>query len=341
MSPARPGWISHRIAGWLLAGGYLVAPAVYGQQSRPAFRLLSPHWHIESIAFDGPSRTFFLGDVRHRQVWVRSTTGRFRPLLTSDHRLWAVLGMAVDEQQRALWIASAAIPPMQGYQPADAGCTALFRCSLSAPDQLVRFEPPADDQPHAFGDVVLDHQGSVYVSDSQTPVLYRLSAGSSQLERWLSLPGYSLQGMAVSADGQRLYVADYGTGLFVVDLQTKGVRRLELPRDANLRGIDGLCRVGDQLLAIQNGMGPQRIVALRLAADGHSVERVRLLEGRVSVLPEPTLGTQAGNWFYFVADSPWSRYGTGQPERPRHRLRRPAGIRRIKLRSCQEGEGAP
>jgi sugar lactone lactonase YvrE len=238
--------------------------------------------------------------------------------------------MAIDEPRQVLWLASTAGPEMRGYQPADSGRTALLRCHLPT-GMLTRFEPPVDGQQHALGDVVVDRAGTVYVSDSRTPTLYRLRPGARQLDSWLRLPGgYSPQGMALSADQRTLYVADYGAGLFRIDLRRGQASVVHAPVGVSLQGIDGLCRVGKALIAIQNGMGHNQVIALRLDASGQSIEQIKILENRAAVLPEPTLGTRVGSWFYFVANSPWSRYSSaGSPHRW-HRLA-PLYIRRIRL----------
>ena len=109
----------------------------------------------------------------------------------------------------------------------------------------------------------------VYVSDGQNGAIYRCPPGCASLETWLPAGTFrSAQGMAVSADGRLLYVADYRYGLAAVDRASGHVFRMSAPPDMMLDGIDGLVRDHDGLIAIQNGAPPLRIVALSLSSDG-------------------------------------------------------------------------
>ncbi|MDH5305121.1 MAG: hypothetical protein OEW64_13630, partial [Gammaproteobacteria bacterium] len=64
-----------------------------------------------------------------------------------------------------------------------------------------------------------------------------------------------------------------------------------------------------ELIAIQNGNRPHRVVAFQLAADGAAVIGSRVLARTLPEFDEPTLGTIAGDDFLFVANSHWNRFG--------------------------------
>ena len=73
-------------------------------------------------------------------------------------------------------------------------------------------------------------------------------------------------------------------------------------------GIDGLYRHGNELIAIQNGIRPHRVVAFTLSADGRSVVSSRTLVSNLVEFDEPTLGVVHKDDFYFVANSHWNRF---------------------------------
>jgi len=59
-----------------------------------------------------------------------------------------------------------------------------------------------------LGDVIVSPTGDVFTTDSASPALYRLRANGRALEPIAAgEPFVSLQGLALSADGQRLFVA--------------------------------------------------------------------------------------------------------------------------------------
>ena len=73
-------------------------------------------------------------------------------------------------------------------------------------------------------------------------------------------------------------------------------------------GIDGLYRHGNELIAIQNGARPHRVVALQLSENGVAISGSRLLASNLEQFDEPTLGVIRGGDFYFVANSHWNRF---------------------------------
>ena len=98
-------------------------------------------------------------------------------------------------------------------------------------------------------------------------------------------------------------MADYTMGIKTIDLKTKAVAILNHPVEVPLNGIDCLMRVGDGLVAIQNGVTPARVVGLRLDASGNEVAGVEILESNSPQLGTPTHGVLRGNRFYYLANT--------------------------------------
>jgi hypothetical protein len=81
------------------------------------------------------------------------------------------------------------------------------------------------------------------------------------------------------------------------------VALLDAPEDAALTGIDGLLLWRGDLVAIQNGLRPHRILRLRLDGKASRVESVAVLERAHPRWDEPTLGVLVGADLYYVATS--------------------------------------
>ena len=118
----------------------------------------------------------------------------------------------------------------------------------------------------------------------------------------------SLQGAATTPDQTQLIVADYAMGLHFIDRATKSVQTIGFAGGTTLLGIDGLLRHGDALIGVQNGVNPQRIIAITLAADGRSIASVRVLSANDPNIPEPSLGTIADDKYCVVANAQWSKF---------------------------------
>ena len=72
--------------------------------------------------------------------------------------------------------------------------------------------------------------------------------------------------------------------------------------------LDRIRRHGNELIAIQHGMRPNRIAAFLLSDNGLEITGSRVLARNLPEFDEPTLGQVVGDEFYFVANSHWNRF---------------------------------
>jgi sugar lactone lactonase YvrE len=289
------------------AVGRLEANNTATANSATAFALKDSSLVVEGIAYDPKRATFYLSSVTDRKILAVDERGE-RVFASEDAGLWSVFGMRVDTERRRLWVTTAALPQMRGYDERDAGRSAIVAFDLETGKVAARFEVPGGGAPHALGDLVVRGNGDVYATDSRTPAIYVVRAKASGLET-LVAPGpfVSPQGLDFAGDGRTLFVADYALGLFAVDVESKAVRKLESAPNVAVTGIDGLYARDGSLVAIQNGVRPHRVV--RLALDGATmrVTGSRPLEVNAASFDEPTLGVLVGADLYYVASSGWAR----------------------------------
>ncbi|MEO8381802.1 MAG: hypothetical protein ABI779_19225 [Acidobacteriota bacterium] len=257
----------------------------------------------EGMAWDG--KRLFVSSVRTKTIFAIAGDGTVTPFATAP---WGVFGMAADPRRGVLWAVTAALPQVEGFVAADKGRSALLRIDLKDGHIVESLSAPEGE--HHFGDVTVAPDGAVYVSDSASPVIYRLPEDGvtpRTLVPFLNGPFLSMQGLAVS--GEKLYVADYAKGLFAVDRRTLDVHALGVPATASLLGVDGLYAVDERtLVGTQNGTSPNRIIRIRLAPGGLAVAAVETLLANVSGFGDPTLGVIAGNRFFFNGNAQWDLF---------------------------------
>ncbi|MBV9957112.1 MAG: hypothetical protein JO360_01770, partial [Acidobacteria bacterium] len=231
--------------------------------STQAFTLEEKGLVTEGLAYDPLTQTFYLSSVRKRKIISVNARGEARDFSNAQDGLWSVLGMKVDARRRVLWVASAAMPQMMNFTEADKNRTGVFKYDLKSGRLLGKYLLPETTRAHVFGDLVVHPSGDVYVTDSVTPGVYVIRAGRDVLELYAGPePFISPQGADFSADGKKLFMSDYLLGLFVFDLKTKQLTRLEHPENVSLYGLDGLYFYKGSLVAVQNGTNPQRVVRL-------------------------------------------------------------------------------
>lgn len=229
----------------------------------------------------------------------------------------AMFGLAADPERGILWVASSPSPvDEQNDRPAEL-------IQIDAATGAVNASHAAEGLEHAYGDVAVGPDGTVFVADSKGQRILALRPGAANPEPLVILSGRgSPQGMAVSADGRWLVFADYSSGLHRIDLSEGYATRdftavpsspLPGPEGGELRGIDGLARYGDQIIAIQNGTRTHRVLRLTLNPDWSAVTAWDpVIEG--PPLEEPTTGFIEGDSLVFVSRSQWTDFGPdGRP----------------------------
>jgi sugar lactone lactonase YvrE len=266
----------------------------------------------ESLAWDPTRQKYLAGTVVEGQVLAVDEQGRIEELLKADSEngMWAVLDILVDEARGRLWVSSAAIPGFLGFSPVDKGRSALYEFDLESLELMHRYPVPVDGRPHVLGNMVMNPAGDIFVADRTLPFVFTKPAGEQKLEAVIaSRDMISLRGMAMQPDGRILYMADREMGILVVDLVAKRAAKLAIPETLNLGGIDGMYLWNNNLVIIQNGIAPQRVMRLNLDASGTRVEAVRPLAVAQPAFDFPSFGMIKGEELFYFANSHWADSG--------------------------------
>lgn len=263
-----------------------------------------PDFVPEGIAI-GSMGELYLGSIRHGQI-VRIDDGP--TILSRASTYWSVFGMRLNGAGE-LWFSSASVPEYAGVDEESRGRTGLFRLDLHSQEITHSALLPRSDDPMVLGDLILVDDDTILATESLTGVLYRYSISRAEFSEIVGAGTLrSMQGLALDESGDYLYVADYVGGLFRVSLTDNSVARVRAGNSISLFGIDGLYRHDNELIAIQNGISPHRVVAFSLAGNGLEITGSRVLARNLSEFDEPTLGQVVGDEFYFVANSHWNRF---------------------------------
>jgi len=112
---------------------------------------------------------------------------------------------------------------------------------------------------------------------------------------------------ALSSDGATLFVPDYSIGIAAVDVATGRITWLTHSDSLALTGIDGMYRVGRDLIVVQNGLEPNRIMRLGLDPSMRRVVRATTIARGAVAASSLTHATVSRGWLYFLARSGWER----------------------------------
>ena len=299
-----------------------------------AFRLPEKDLLTEGIAYDPQTRAFFVSSVHRRKILRRASDGRIADFVREGQDgLDAVLGITVDGRRRLLWACSAAMPQMRGYEPKDEGRTALFAYDLESGRLRRKVTLAPDGKPHVLNDLTVAKNGDVYTTDSVGGGIYVARQRGDSLEEFLR-PGIfrSPQGLAFADGDDKLYVADWSVGLFVVDPGTKKREEVVPAAGFALIGVDGLARYGRELVVTQNMLRPHRVLRLTLEAGQPArVAVATVLDQADPEFAEPTLAVIVDDEVFVVGKSQWERFDEKTGAVDEEKLVPPA-ILRIPLR---------
>ena len=191
--------------------------------------------------------------------------------------------------------------------------TESFDAKVSVTSKIVEIDPAngqivasfADTPDRRFGHLLMGRE-DLYVIDTTHGEVLRLN-GYQGKPQVLIPEGYmdSPMGLAESEDGTVLIVSDFISGLYRIDLTAGSMQRLAPPAEGSTLGFSSIAVYGHDLIAIQNGFKPNRIVRLRMSDDWSQIVSEETLLRSDKVLAQPTQGVVSGDQFVFVAKSQW------------------------------------
>jgi hypothetical protein len=294
-----------------------------------AFTLRDVTGLFEGMAWHENTGEFLFADVNGRAIWARKKDGGLRRLTEEGADLLGVFAIAIDEANGTVWAATAAVDAMQGFTAELNGTAALAEIDLAtgALRQTIAV-PTKRGEEHVLSAVAIAPNGAVLATDARSGTLWQYVPGAKALSVAVESAEFlSLQGLVV-LPGNVVLIADHTSGLWRVDLGTGAVQRLDAP-GTTLVGLDSLTLAADgAVIAVQNGIRPNRVLRLALDDTAETITGVTVLEAGHLAMAAPSSGCvgPAGD-FHFIGTPGWNRFSTGSaPSAPR-----PLPIFRAKL----------
>ncbi|MDB5044975.1 MAG: superoxide dismutase [Deinococcus sp.] len=174
----------------------------------------------EGVAYDANRGVLYTGSAATGSIYaVNASSGAVSLLSEGGARgRTSALGLKVDRQGR-VWVAGGAAGTVSVLSPNGSPIAVL--------------ETPKSPNPY-INDLAPAADGSVYVTDSTRPVIFRVSP-DLKVSAWLELdrtpikygPGINLNGILATPDGRSLLTMQLNTGdVWRIDLRTKAVKKV-------------------------------------------------------------------------------------------------------------------
>ncbi|MDV6374197.1 SMP-30/gluconolactonase/LRE family protein [Deinococcus arenicola] len=215
----------------------------------------------EGIAHLAGSQDFYVGSTTNGTIY-KGTLGKkeMTEFLPANAERTTAIGMKIDAQNR-LYVSGG-------------GTGKMFVYDTVSKSLLKSFDTPVTSATF-INDVTLTPDAA-YFTDSQRPVLFRISRTATSLgnvEPWLDFTGtalkyesgFNLNGIASTPDGKYLIVVQSNTGkLFRITVADKAVTEINL-NGATVKNGDGILLEGSTLYVVRNS--DVIIVPVNLTAD--------------------------------------------------------------------------
>ena len=260
----------------------------------------------EGIALDGNGGVF-LGSIRNGDIIHIGETPRI--LVTAEQGgHWSVFGMRHDGNG-TLWYVSSALDEFRGREHDDDGKSGLFAVDTKTGEMKAQVVLPDTGTKQVLGDLILVDDDTIFLADQADGIVYKYTISSGEFSTVIDRGSIvSPQGIVLDESGEYLYVADYVGGLYRAHVESGAVEKITALETASDYGIDGLYRRGNKLIAIQNGIQPNRVVEFELSDEGNEIVAGRILAMNLPEFDDPNLGEVAGDEFVFIANSHWPQF---------------------------------
>ncbi len=168
----------------------------------------------EGRTYDAINDRFIFGSITQGTVFTASDSGGVTPFI-QDKALMGTFGMRADANYDRLYVTNA--DPSPYFGPTGNGNMMLGIYDLSTGDliYMVDLNKVAPEGRQADNDVTFDKDGDIYVTDSFSPMLYKVDSESNAsvfvTDAQFSSTSIGLNGIAYDADGY-LIVSNLGAG---------------------------------------------------------------------------------------------------------------------------------
>jgi len=304
------------------------APAHAGEpvisHSRIAFTLEEKDLLPENLAYDPKSGDFFVGSTRKGKVLrVAPGCGEQDFVSARGSGLWQVIGMKADSRRRVLWVLSSDGSNLVGHKPGNGSPAGLFKFDLDDGHLLDKYLLDEPGATHFLNDLVLAPDGDVYVTHMfDQGQVWKLDAATGTFAPFYAGDAafHHPNGIAISVDAKRLYVAD-DAGISTIDIATRARVPVADPTGFKLGGVDGLYVYGHGLVFLQPDL--KRVARCELSADGLKAMRCMALELNNPLFGHITTGVVVGNSLFYIANSQFDLVGADGKLPPLDQLYQP------------------
>lgn len=255
----------------------------------------------EGIAYHAKRDVFFVSSLRHGKIGTVDRKGNYKVFVNSSEMISAI-GIRLNEKTNTLYVCTSD----PGVSTKTSPATQRKFAKLIAYDATTGVQKYISDLGalnssgmNFANDVTFDNEGNVYVTNSFSPIIYKIDSNGKPTvfatsEEWKG-EGFSLNGIVYHPNGYLIVAKSNPGSLYKVSVKNSAeIKKIACEL---LPGIDGLIynETKNEVIAISNVS--QEIVQLTTGNDWDSAKRIKTVK---SVNTFPTTGTIVGSSYYVL-----------------------------------------
>ncbi len=265
---------------------------------------------FENMVYDEAGDRFLLGSVRAGSVYQYSDKTGFKEFVNPSNPStgpWGIIDLAIDQKADVLWLASATMPHYTGTTQTNFGNAMISKLKLSTGELLNNFAMTKTAEPVLFNNMHVTAGQNLYFMNVFNSGIYKIGKDSEQVEPVLSLSTLNTAKAITTNDKETImYISDYDQGIFVINLETKQVAPLIKKPSGFFAGINDLFYDEGDLVAIQSGVQPARLMRYVLQEDLF-LQNMFPIEASNPNFKALGNGTLVGDKVYYAANSQWAK----------------------------------
>jgi hypothetical protein len=268
-------------------------------RSIQAFAISDANLVPEDIDYDSQGQRYLLTSIMEKKIVAIDARGALVDFARAPDS-WPMVALKIDAKRNVVWATEVAFDGFANVPKRDWGRSALVGYDLTTGNMLHRIEGP-----HAsnLGDMTLAANGDLLISDGDGGGVYLEHAAA--LKRVDAGDFISPQTPAFMPGDKAAVIPDYVRGIGVLNLATRHVRWIPMDGTYALEGVDGMYLRDRDVIAVENGTAPERVVVFGLDPTFTHVVSERAIESATPTL-DPTHGVVVGRAFYYIANSGWN-----------------------------------
>jgi WD40 repeat protein len=186
---------------------------------------------------------------------------------------------------------------------ADSLTSSLFVFDITQKKLVKTFELK-DSTKHFLNDLTINASNQIFITDSKQHKIYKLDYPNGQIQEYLPTSDNKyLNGIALSDDNRKLFIASENNGLRIFDIATK--RILNKP-SVETNGFDGIKFHKGKIYAIRNAdksIEKHKLIAVYLTDNEEEIKKVDILLEKHPSLNVPTTLDISNGYIYMIANS--------------------------------------